>query len=140
MPSDEPKLSPKLEAGDAAAMREPLEAASGSLRAAISEAFVGLYKEHFGKGPTKCRTFLEPDLIVVLLGGGFTPAERTLLQAGRWPEVRDTRHAWQETMEATFREKIEELTGRKVSAFMSTSHGDPELTMEAFVLEPGDGG
>jgi uncharacterized protein YbcI len=117
-------------------MHEPLEVAPGNLRHAISDAFVGLYKEHFGKGPTKCRTFLEPDLIVVLMGGGCTAAERTLLDAGRWPEVRDSRYAWQEAMEVTFRETIEELTGRRVSAFMSTSHGDPDLTLEVFVLEP----
>ena len=56
--------------------------------------------------------------------------------AGRWPEVRDSRYAWQEAMEAKFREKIEGLTGRTVEAFMSTSSGDPDLTMEVFVLTP----
>jgi uncharacterized protein YbcI len=139
MPSDKPpKPSRKLEARDAAAMREPLEAATGGLRHAISDAFVGLYKEHFGKGPTKCRTFLEPDLIIVLLRGGCTPAERTLMEAGRWPEVRDSRLAWQDAMAPRFAEKIEELTGRTVEAFMSASHGDPDLTIEVFALEPND--
>jgi uncharacterized protein YbcI len=141
MPSDKrAKSSRNLEAGDAAAMREPLVAAPGGLRHAISDVFVRLYKEHFGKGPTKCRTFLEPDLIIVLMGGGCTPAERTLLEAGRWPEVRDSRYAWQDAMADRFREKIEELTGRTVEAFMSTSHGDPDLTMEVFVLKPDDRG
>jgi uncharacterized protein YbcI len=141
MPSDKRAKSHRdLEAGDAAAMREPLEAAPGGLRHAISDAFVGLYKEHFGKGPTKCRTFLEPDLIVVLMGGGCTAAERTLLEAGRWPEVRANRYAWQEAMADRFREKIEELTGRTVEAFMSTSHGNPDLTMEVFVLRSDDRG
>jgi uncharacterized protein YbcI len=136
MPSDKRAKSPRnLEAGDAAAMREPLEVAPGGLRHAISDAFVGLYKEHFGKGPTKCRTFLEPDLIIVLMGGGCTAGERTLLEAGRWPEVRANRYAWQEAMEDRFRAKIEELTGRTVEAFMSTSHGDPDLSMEVFILE-----
>jgi uncharacterized protein YbcI len=134
------KSSGDLEAGDAAAMREPLEVAPGGLRHAISDAFVGLFKEHFGKGPTKCRTFLEPDLIVVLMGGGCTAAERTLLEAGRWPEVRDSRHAFQEVMADRFREKIQELTGRTVEAFMSTSHGDPDLTMEVFVLKADERG
>jgi uncharacterized protein YbcI len=141
MPSDQrAKPSRNLDAGDVATMREPLEAAPGNLRHAISDAFVGLYKEYFGKGPTKCRTFLEPDLIIVLMGGGCTPAERTLLEAGRWPEVRDSRYAWQETMEATFRETIEELTGRTIAAFMSTSHADPDLTMETFVPRAGRAG
>ena len=32
--------------------------------------------------------------------------------------------------------KIEELTGRKVAAFMSANHIDPDLAAEVFVLEP----
>lgn len=137
MPSDStPEHSRKLDPGDAAAMREPLEAAAGNLRHAISDAFVALFKEYFGKGPTKCRTFLEPDLIVVLLRGGPTPAERTLVEAGRWSDVRDSRRAWQDVMADRFAQKIEELTGRSVEAFMSASHGDPDLTVEVFVLEP----
>jgi uncharacterized protein YbcI len=133
-PSDRP--SKKLDPRDSAAMRAPAEAAEGPLRHAISDAFVGLYKEHFGKGPTKVRTFLEPDMVTVLLRGGYTPAEQTLIKAGRWREVRGSRSAWQEVMAGRFRDKIEELTGRTVEAFMSTSHENPEVTVEIFVLEP----
>jgi uncharacterized protein YbcI len=130
-------LSKTLDPRDAAAMRNEREAPpEGPLRHAISDAFVGLYKAHFGKGPTKCRTYLEPDLVVVLLRGGFTPAEQTLVESGKWREVRGSRRAWQEVMEAKFRETIEELTGRTVEAFMSESHENPELAIEVFVLTP----
>ncbi len=132
------KASRNLDERDAAALREPLEAAPGVLRHALSEAMVALYKDHFGKGPTKCRTFPEPDPIVFLLGGGPTPAERTLLEGGKWAEVRNSRLAWQDVMADRFREKIEELTGRTVAAFMSSSHGDPDVTVEVFVLRPND--
>jgi uncharacterized protein YbcI len=139
MSSDQPqKPPPTLDDRDAAAMREQVDATQGTLRHAISDAFVGFYKEFFGKGPTKCRTFLEPDLIVVLLRGGFTPAEQTLIAGGQWRVVRASRVAWQETMEERFRDKIEELTGRKVDAFLSASHENPELTVEMFALKPND--
>jgi uncharacterized protein YbcI len=125
---------------DAPAGRKPADAGLGSVRHAISDAFVGLYKDYFGKGPTRCRTYLEGDLVVVLLRGAATRAEQTLIDAGNWREVRESRHAWQEAMEDRFRAKIEELTGRAVDAFMSGSYHDPDITMEVFILGPaGDG-
>jgi uncharacterized protein YbcI len=137
MATDESRQSTdELDPDQTAAVRAALETAPGSLRHAISDAFVALYKEHYGKGPTKCRTFLDRDLVVVLLRGGFTAAEQTLLEAGRWQEVRDARTAWQEAMREKFNQQVEELTGRSVEAFMSTSHHDPDLTLEVFTLKP----
>ena len=41
---------------------------------------VHLYKESFGRGPTKVRTtFAGPDTVVVVLEGAFTVADRTLV-------------------------------------------------------------
>jgi uncharacterized protein YbcI len=117
-------------------MRDPVENGQGTLRQDISNALVGLYKEHFGKGPTRCRTYLEPDLVVVILGEGYTASERTLFEAGKWHEVRSARQIWQDSMEALFVRAIEELTGRKVSAFLSANRQDPDLAVELFVLEP----
>lgn len=116
-------------------MREPVGEGQGDLRADISTALVRLYKEHLGKGPTRCRTYLEPDLVVVILGGGYSAAEQTLLDAGKWYDVRTSRQIWQDSMELHFVDKIEELTGRKVSAFMSANRQDPDFAVELFVLE-----
>ncbi len=116
-------------------MREPVADGQGTLRADISTALVGLYKEHFGKGPTRCRTYLEPDLVVVVMGEGYTPAEQTLFEAGKWYEVREARQIWQDSMQVLFVNKIEELTGRKVSAFLSANRQGPDLAVELFVLE-----
>ena len=116
-------------------MRAPLGDGQGTLRSDISTALVGLYKEHFGKGPTRCRTYLEPDLVVVILGEGYTAAEQTLFEAGKWYEVRSARQIWQDSMQVLFVDKIEELTGRKVSAFMSANRQDPDFAVELFVLE-----
>jgi uncharacterized protein YbcI len=125
---------------DPAKARESLDAATGGIRHAISDAFVGFYKDYFGRGPTRCRTYFEQDLVVVALRGGFTRAEQTLIDAGKWREVRDNRHAWQEVMADRFRKKIEELTGHAVDAFMSASHHDPDITLEVFTLRPADEG
>jgi uncharacterized protein YbcI len=125
---------------DAADLREPSHEGEGTLRADISTAIVGLYKKHFGKGPTRCRTYLEPDLVIVVLGGGYTRAEQTMFEAGRWHEVRTARQQWQDTMQGKFISTIEELTGRNVNAFMSADRQDPDIAVEIFVLEQDQAG
>jgi uncharacterized protein YbcI len=120
---------------DAAAMREPLVDRRGELRQQLSNAVVALFKQYFGRGPTDCRTYLEPDLVIVVLAGGYNAAEKTLFQAGKWHEVRQARIAWQDSMEVRFIETIERLTHRTVKAFLSANHQDAELTIELFVLE-----
>ena len=121
---------------DAADLREPQGGLNGGLRQEISNAVVGLYKENYGKGPTRCRTYLHPDLVIVVLGEGYTAAEQTLFEGGRWYEVRQTRQIWQDTMRERFVETIERLTQRTVRAFMSANHQEPDLAVEMFVLEP----
>jgi uncharacterized protein YbcI len=129
MPDD--RLHPE----DAAAMREPLADGHGELRQQLSNAVVALFKQYFGRGPTDCRTYLEPDLVIVVLAGGYTAAERTLFEAGKWHEVRQTRMSWQDSMEVRFIDTIERLTHRTVKAFLSANRQDTELTIELFVLE-----
>ena len=127
--------NPELHPEDHADMREPHEPGEGPLRAQISNELVGLFKAHHGKGPVRCRTYLEPNLVIVVLGEGYTAAEQTLFEAGKWHEVRRARQEWQDTMEARFVDVIERLTERRVSAFMSANHQDPDLSVELFVLQ-----
>lgn len=130
--------SGELHPEDEARLREPRSVGGGTLRLDISNAIVGLYKKHYGKGPPYCRTYLEPDLVVVVLGEGYTVGEQTLFEAGKWYEVRETRQIWQDSMHERFVETIEELTHRKVKAFMSANRQDPDFAVELFVLDPSD--
>jgi uncharacterized protein YbcI len=132
---DEAMPDKPLDPDDAAAMREPPSDGHGALRQDLSNAMVGLFKQYFGRGPTECRTYLEPDLVIVVLGGGYTAAEQTLFEAGKWHEVRQSRAAWQDSMELRFVETIERLTHRTVKAFLSANRQDAGLTVELFVLE-----
>ena len=67
----------------------------GDTLAAISRRVVGLYKEHYGRGPVRARTYWWSDLVVVLLRDGFTPLEKTLQQAGRGDVVERVRLEFQ---------------------------------------------
>jgi uncharacterized protein YbcI len=66
----------------------------------------------------------------------YTPVERTLIEAGRFDAVRETRNAFQDTMRERFSAAVEEATGRKVIGFLSQVHVDPDLAIETFILEP----
>jgi uncharacterized protein YbcI len=109
---------------------------TGELLAGISRALVRLYKDYYGKGPTKARTYVSGDLVVCLLEGGFVRAEQTLRDAGRGVAVSDQREALQEVLRTRFVDTVEEITGRKVSTFISGVDLESETNAELFVLEP----
>jgi len=107
--------------------------------ATISQRIVQLHKEYYGRGPTKAKTYFQDDLVVVLMRGGYTKVEDTLLHEGRGESVIRQRMAFQEVMRARFREVIEEALDRKVVGFMSGSHQEPDLIGEMFILESENG-
>ena len=115
----------------------------GELNAAISKAVVRSFSDYIGRGPTKARTSIRDDLVVCLLENGLTKAERSLVAAGRGQLVLHTRSALQSTMRSDLAAAVERLTERKVIAFMSDNHIDPDVGTETFLLAPeqaaGDG-
>jgi uncharacterized protein YbcI len=106
--------------------------------AEISTGLVQLHSRYYGKGPTKAKTHRVDDTVICFLRGGFTTIERTLLDTGQREPVIEMRSTFQQVMEDEFRSVVEEATGRKVIAYMSTVHIDPDLAVELFVLEPVD--
>ena len=76
------------------------------------------------------------DYVICFMEDIYTPVERTLIEAGRFPAVQETRGAFQEAMRENFTAAVEELTGRKVIGFLSQVHVDPDLSVETFILEP----
>ena len=110
--------------------------ARGEMLAQISTHLVQLHSRYYGKGPTKAKTHMVNDTVVSILRGGFTTVERTLLDTGEVESVYQMRRSFQQAMEEEFRRIVEEATGRKVIAYMSSIHVDPDLAVELFVLEP----
>ena len=106
----------------------------GELVAELSRAMVGLHKDFYGKGPTKAQTFIVDDVVVCVLEGGFSEAERTLTTAGRAAAVTGQRRALQEVLRQRFVDTVERLTGREVRAFVSGVDTASEVSTEVFVL------
>jgi uncharacterized protein YbcI len=108
-----------------------------SVQMAVSNAMVRLYKEQFGRGPTKASThFAGPDVVVSTLENSMTPAERNLVAMGEHQRLRDTRLFFQHAMEPEFREAVEQLTGRQVRAFVSGMDTGEDVSTEVFYLVP----
>jgi uncharacterized protein YbcI len=106
--------------------------------AAVSRELVSLHKQFYGKGPVKAKTFLLDDTVLCVLEGGFTVVERTLIEVGRAPAVHDIRTSFQAAMRDQFTQVVEAALGRRVRAYMSQVHTDPDVAVELFLLEPED--
>jgi uncharacterized protein YbcI len=113
----------------------------GHLLAAISTSIVGMLHEHYGRGPMKAKTYALDDIIVVVMrGSGFTALEQTIMDSGEPDRVIAMREDFQRVMATRYKETIEQLTDRKVLAFLSQAHVEPDITMEIFFVDrPLDG-
>jgi uncharacterized protein YbcI len=108
-----------------------------SVRAEISREMVRLYKEQFGRGPTKSRTeFAGSDIIICTLEDSFTPAEKRLAEMEEHQRLRDTRLYFQHATKSEFIGTIERIMNRTVRAFNSSIDTHNDVSIEVFHLEP----
>jgi uncharacterized protein YbcI len=102
----------------------------------ISNAIGRLHKELLGRGPDKVRTYIDDDLVVCVLEGGLTRAERTLQgHAGDEPVVA-LRLRLQAAMRSAIVEVVETILSREVRSFMSANDPTRDLQAEVMVLAP----
>ncbi len=115
---------------------------SGSLAADVSREMVRLMSRFTGRGPTKARTTLDTNVLVVLLEDTLTKAEKNLVAAGEEEAVLHMRRTFQETMHDDAVAKIEELTGRRVVSFLCDTDVQNDVAAEVFVFDgqPATGG
>jgi uncharacterized protein YbcI len=91
---------------------------------------------YYGRGPTEAKSHLVDDLVVCVLWNGFTTVERTLLERGEHGAVEEFRRTFQKAMEEQFVEVVEDATERRVHAYMSQVHVNPDVAIEIFMLSP----
>jgi uncharacterized protein YbcI len=108
--------------------------ALGEMRATISREVVRLHAEYYGKGPTKARTYIVDDLVVVVLEETFTRAEKTLAVRGEGDAIQHIRRRFQQQMADSFTSVVEQATGRKVKAFLSETNIEHDVSVETFLL------
>lgn len=108
----------------------------GTLLAAITQSIVGIRRQHYGRGATRAKTYVNDDLItVVTRENGLTPFERTMVESGEPERVIAAREEFLNAMAGRFKERIEELTAHAVLTFLFEVSIDPDITIETFVLD-----
>ncbi len=111
-----------------------------SKAAAISKMVVRTLADYTGRGPMKARTYINDNLVTVVLQDTLTKGERSLVSDGLTETVLTTRKAFQGTMRHDLIEGLEQILGRRVAALLSDNHIDPDIAVEVFVLAPEDAG
>jgi uncharacterized protein YbcI len=117
------------------AIEEQAHLRGGELNAALTSAIVGIHTNHLGRGPSSASSFHNENVVAVLMRDVMTQVEKTLSRSGSGQAVSNMRHLYQETMAEEFKEAVERLTGRKVVAFISGNHADPDIAVELFILD-----
>lgn len=103
----------------------------------VTNAMVRIYKEQFGRGPTKARTnYAGPDTLVSTLENSLTAAETKMLSLDEHQRVREIRLFFQHASERDFVDAVQQITGRKVRAFVSGTDTHRDVSSEVFYLEP----
>jgi uncharacterized protein YbcI len=110
-------------------------ASPGALQAAISNVIVGLLRDYTGRGPTRARTTIRDNIVLVMLEQTLTKGEQSLVSKGRVEKVLEIRHEFQEAMREESSARVGELTGCAVIAMLSANHIDPDLGAEIYVLD-----
>jgi uncharacterized protein YbcI len=107
----------------------------GRLNQDIANAVVRCHKRFLGRGPTKAQAFFRHNFVVVVLEMALTEAERRLAENGDKDPVLEMRQRYQQTMRDELVAAVEELTARRVEAFLTANHIAPDLASHVFVLD-----
>ena len=105
----------------------------------ISNQLDRSHREHFGRGAGNVKTVIQKGFVMHVPRGHLHAVEKTLISGGHEQLVIDCRFAFQQMMRDNYIGIIENVTGRKVRAFLSQNHIDPAIATEMFVLEPESG-
>jgi uncharacterized protein YbcI len=108
----------------------------GEQLAAVTNGIVQLFREYYGRGPNKAKSYLLDERIVVcILEDTMTTVEQTLVKNGNSDMVRQVRLTFQEAMAAAFKGVVEAAMGRRVATYHSQLTMEPDMGFEFFVLE-----
>jgi uncharacterized protein YbcI len=113
---------------------DPPELRGGDMLARLSDEMVRAKKQFFGKGPEQAKSYMLDDMLFVVMRGGLTTAEQTMLRFGRENMVRQFRQLFEDEMTELLTGLVEETTGRTVVNYQSQVMFNPDIIVEMFVF------
>jgi len=109
--------------------------ARGELLVTLSNRIVAIYKELYGKGPVKVRSWYLDDVVLCVLRGGLTRSEQTFVEIGRGDRVVLQRESFHDVAAPIFMQAVEEVVGRRVETVLDATDEDQDVTTLVFLLE-----
>jgi uncharacterized protein YbcI len=116
-------------------MARPPQPTGGDMLARLSDEMVRAKKQFFGKGPEQAKSYMVDDMLFVVMRGGLTTAEQTMLRFGRESMVRQFRQLFENEMTELLTSMVERSTGRRVVNYQSQIMFDPDVIVEMFVFD-----
>ena len=105
------------------------------LLTAVTDAMIAFHQRYHHRRPVTAKSLmLGEDLLACVLGGVYTDVEKTMIEIQRTTIVQETRNAFQNAMQDRFIDAVQELSGRRVVAFVSNHHVGPDIEIELFLL------
>ena len=101
----------------------------------LADEMVRAQKQFFGRGPEQARAYFLDDLLLIVMRGGLTRAEETMLEFGHHDQVRAFRQLFENAMTERLTTMVEEATGRKVATYQSQVLFNPTVIIEIFVFD-----
>jgi uncharacterized protein YbcI len=112
------------------------DARNGEQLSTVTNGIVQLFRTYYGRGPTKAKSYLLDDRIVIcVLEDTMTTVERTLVENGHGSKVREVRLTFQEAMADEFKQTVAAAMGRQVLGYHSQLTLEPDIGFEFFVLD-----
>ena len=101
----------------------------------ISREIVQVYLRTFGRGPTRARTFVQPQFSVCVLRDVFTTAERALIADGDGDAVERGRKRLNAGNDDDLQAIVSSRTGRAVQSHLSHVKVPANLAVHLFLFE-----
>lgn len=107
-------------------------------RRAIGDGLAHVYRARYGRGPERSSVHITPDAVICVLQGVNTPLQEVLVAQGD-AEVADVTHnRLQRGMADRMTELVEQVTGKRVVAYIPGFNAAAGATTDTFLLSTTD--
>jgi uncharacterized protein YbcI len=104
------------------------------MRMRVNDAIIRILRAHTGRGATRTRSMIDSHSVVVFMHDCLTKGETVLLEHEMPTPVLELRESFQIAMRDDMVPAIEEVVGRRVTAFLSANSVEPDVMVEVFML------